>query len=173
MERYAAAVSWLSRLSGYVAAGLILLAVLVVCQMLFVRYALGQSAIWQNEFVTFSLVAATFLGAPYVLLLRGHVNVELVPLWLGPRAKRVLGLAASLIGLVFCVLVFITSIEWWWEAWAGGWETSSVWRARLWIPYLSLPVGSLLLSLQYVAEVWAIATGRVPPFGALPGGAEA
>lgn len=173
MERYATVVGWVSRLAGYFSAGLILLAVFVVCQMLFVRYVLGESAIWQNEFVTFSLVAATFLGAPYVLLLRGHVNVELVPLWLGPRASRVLGLLAALIGMAFCALVFLASIEWWWEAWEGGWETSSVWRARLWIPWLSLPAGMLLLTLQYVAEIWAVATGRRPPFGTLHGTGEA
>ncbi len=41
--------------------------------MVFVRAVLGQSSIWQTEFVTFSLVAATFIGAPYILLTRGHV----------------------------------------------------------------------------------------------------
>ena len=30
--------------------------------MLFVRFVLGRSAIWQNEFVTFSLIGATLLG---------------------------------------------------------------------------------------------------------------
>ncbi len=41
--------------------------VLVVCQMVFVRYALDQTTIWQTDFVTYSLVAATFIGSPYVL----------------------------------------------------------------------------------------------------------
>ena len=61
--------------------------------MVFVRYVLKGSAIWQHEFVTFSLIGATFIGAPYVLLTRGHVNVDLLPLYLGPRGRLALGAA--------------------------------------------------------------------------------
>jgi TRAP-type C4-dicarboxylate transport system permease small subunit len=155
----------LARLAGIVAGGLILLSVAVVCQMLFQRYVLGQSTIWQNEFVTFSMIGATLLGAPWVLLVRGHVNVDLLALYLGPAAARRLGLVASALGLLFCAVLFSTSLAWWWEAWSLGFRTSSMWRARLWIPYLAVPVGSLLLTLQYVVEVWAISTGRLAPFG--------
>ena len=52
--------------------------------MVFVRYVLNQNTIWQTDFVTFSLVAATFIGSPYLLLTRGHVNVDVLPLYLGP-----------------------------------------------------------------------------------------
>ncbi|HEX7005818.1 MAG TPA: TRAP transporter small permease subunit, partial [Alphaproteobacteria bacterium] len=76
MALYVRAVKRLSQLCGIVAAGLIALGVLVVCQMVFVRYALNHNTIWQTDFVTWSLVAATFIGSPYVLLTRGHVNVD-------------------------------------------------------------------------------------------------
>lgn len=170
MAAFARLIEGLSRAAGAVAVALVVAAVLIVCQMLVVRHGLGRSAIWQNEFVTFALVAATFLGAPYVLLHRAHVAVDLLPLWLGPAGRRALGLLASGLGLLFCALLFATSLDWWWEAWSQGHRTSSMWRARLWIPYLSLPVGSLLLTLQYLVELWGIATDRKPPFGGLVGG---
>src|SRR2546430_2829686 len=40
--------------------------VLVVCHMVFVRYALGQNTIWQTDLTTYCLVAATFIGSPFV-----------------------------------------------------------------------------------------------------------
>lgn len=89
MERFAALIRLLSRISGVFATLLIILSIIVVCQMIFQRVVLGQSTIWQTEFVTFALIAATFVGAPYVLLTRGHVNVDLVPLMLGHRARIV------------------------------------------------------------------------------------
>ncbi|MCX7628934.1 MAG: TRAP transporter small permease subunit [Geminicoccaceae bacterium] len=165
METYVRIVSALSRAAAFLAVGLLVAAILVICQMLVIRHGLGRSAVWQNEFVTFALVAATFLAAPYVLLVRGHVVVELVPIWLPPRARRILGLVAAVLGFSFCAVVFATSLEWWWEAWRLDLRTSTMWRARLWIPYLSLPLGSLLLTLQYLAEVWEIATNRKPAFG--------
>ena len=64
---------------------------LVVCQMVFVRYVLNQNTIWQTDFVTYSLIAATFIGSPYVLLTRGHVNVDVLPLYLGPRGALLAG----------------------------------------------------------------------------------
>lgn len=165
MSGFARGVEWASRLAGYVAVALLLLSILVVCQMLWVRFVMGQSAIWQNEMITFAIIGATFLGAPVVLLERGHVNVDLLPQLLGSRGRYFLGLLASTIGLAFCLVLFVTSLEWWWEAYAGGFRTSSIWRARLWIPYSALPIGAGLLVLQYVVEIWAIATGRSPPFG--------
>ena len=105
-----------SRLFGVAAAGMILVSIAVVCQMVFVRAALNESSIWQTEFVMY--------------------------LW--------------------------ASIPWWHDAWVNDQTTSSIWRARLWIPYLSVPLGLSLLCLQYLAEIWLVITQREHPFGLSP-----
>lgn len=168
MVQFATFVRLLSRISGVFSILLILLSILVVCQMIFQRAVLGQSTIWQTEFVIFALIAATFIGAPYVLLTRGHVNVDLLPLLLGHKARVILALFASVLALVFCFALFYQSLFWWHETFVTDRLTSSMWRARLWIPYLSIPVGMGLICLQYVVDIWAIATGRDMPFGLKP-----
>lgn len=168
MQHFVRLIRLLSQISGVVSVLLILASLVVVCEMIFVRSVLGQSSIWQTEFVIFSLIAATFIGAPYVLLTRGHVNVDVVPLLVGQRARVALALVAALLSLAFCLLVLWNAVEWWYEAFSRGQTTSSMWRARLWIPYLSLPVGMGLLALQYIADIWALATGRDLPFGLKP-----
>ena len=169
MTLFIDSVRFLSRICGIVAVALLLGAVLVVCHLVFVRYALGQSAIWQHEFVTFSLVAATFLGSPYVLMVRGHVNVDLLPLYLGPRARFALALLASGLSLAFCLVLTWTGSLWWHEAWANGWRGETVWAPLLWIPWAAMPLGMALLSLQYLADILALLTGRDQPFGMKPG----
>src|SRR4051812_6471414 len=82
MDRLVLAVTRISQLCGIIAAALIAAAVLVVCQMVFVRYVLNDNTIWQTDFTIYSLVAATFIGSPYVLLTRGHVNVDVLPHYL-------------------------------------------------------------------------------------------
>jgi len=168
VERFARAVAALSRASGVIGIALILVALVVICHMIFVRFVLGQSSIWQTEFVIFALIGSTFLGAPYVLLTRGHVNVDLVPLHVGDGARRVLALLAAAGGAVFALLVIWSSLDWWWEAWRFDFRTASMWRAPLWIPYASLPVGMALVLLQCIAEGWAVWTGRERPFGLPP-----
>jgi TRAP-type C4-dicarboxylate transport system permease small subunit len=51
IDRLIAAVAALSRLGGIVAVVLLLGAVLVICQMVFLRYVLQAATIWQHEFV--------------------------------------------------------------------------------------------------------------------------
>jgi len=165
---WVAAVHALSRLFGVLAAALILISIGVVCHMVFVRAVLHQSSIWQTEFVTFALVAATFLGAPYILLTRGHVAVDVLPLMVTVPARRVLHFAGSVVGLAFCLFFLYAAIPWWHEVWALNQTTSSMWRARLWIPYLAVPVGLALLCLQYLAEIWLVLIRRENPFGLLP-----
>jgi TRAP-type C4-dicarboxylate transport system permease small subunit len=48
-----------------------------------------------------------------------------------------------------------------------------MWRARLWIPYSAMPIGLGILALQYIADIFKLATGREPPFGLKPREAEA
>jgi TRAP-type C4-dicarboxylate transport system permease small subunit len=168
MQRFVGAVRLLSQISGVAAILLILAALVVICEMIFVREILKQSSIWQTEFVTFALIAATFIGAPYVLMTKGHVNVDLVPLLVGHKTRVILAYVAALLSLAFCLIILWNSIHWWQDAFVKGYLTSSMWRARLWIPYLSIPVGMGLTALQYIADIWALSTGREMPFGLKP-----
>ena len=111
MGRFVRGVRFLSQLLGYFAATLIAVSVFVVCHMVFVRYVLGENTIWQTDFATYGLVAATFIGSPYVLM----------------------------------------------------------WRVRLWIPYSSLPIGLGVLTLQCLADLVGLISGREPPFGLTKG----
>jgi TRAP-type C4-dicarboxylate transport system permease small subunit len=165
MDRFVRGVRLVSLACGYVAAGLIALGVLVVCHMVIVRYALNQNTIWQTDFVTYSLVAATFIGSPYVLMTRGHVNVDVLPHYLGPRMRFSLALFSAAISFAFAVTITVLTAKFWLESWESRWVSDTMWRARLWIPYSAMPIGLGLLALQYVVDIYSLVTGREPPFG--------
>ena len=165
MDSFVRAVKRISQLCGIGAAALIALGVLVVCHMVFVRYVLNQNTIWQTDLTTYCLIAATFVGSPFVLMTRGHVNVDVLPHYLGPRARFWLALFAASVSLAFSVTLAVLTFNFWKEAWDNRWVSDTMWRARLWIPYSSMPIGLGLLSLQYVADIWNLVTGREPPFG--------
>ncbi len=158
-------VAVVSMLAGWCSAAMIVIAVAITCQMIFVRFVLNHSTIWQTEAVIYLVIAATLVGLPYVQRLRGHVNVDLFPLWLpkGPRLwLSVVTLCMSM--LVIAVMLFY-GFEYWHIAWARGWTSDTVWGVRLWIPYLSIPVGFGLLLLQLLADLVAVLTGVDKPFG--------
>ena len=165
MDSFVRAVRAVSQLCGFIAAGLIALGVLVVCHMVFVRYVLNQNTIWQTDFTTYCLIAATFVGSPFVLMTRGHVNVDVLPHYLRPRARFWLALFAASLSLAFAAVLAVLTFNFWKEAWDHRWVSDTMWRARLWIPYSSMPIGLCLLFLQYVADICNLVTGREPPFG--------
>lgn len=173
MDSFINFVKAISRLCGVVAAALVLLAILVVCQMVFMRYVLSASTIWQTEFVIFSLVGATLIGSPYVLLIKGHVNVDLLPICLGGRARFLLAIVADLGALLFCAILGSMGYKLFYEALINGWHTDTVWSLPLWIPYIAFPIGIGLLCLQYLADILALLSGRQAPFGLPENDAEA
>jgi TRAP-type C4-dicarboxylate transport system permease small subunit len=165
MVTFIFAVKKISQLCGIIAAVLIASGVIIVCQMVFIRYVLNENTIWQTDFVTYCLVGATFIGSPYVLLTRGHVNVDVLPLYLAPKPRFYLALLSSVLSLAFCLIMTVLTLQFWHEAWENRWVSDTMWRARLWIPYSTMPIGLGLLSLQYVVDVICLLTGRDPPFG--------
>lgn len=153
LKHYITVVSRISCALAFLAAGLIFAAMVVVCQMILMRYIFRQPTIWQTDFVIFSATAAIFLGAPYVLLKGGHVGVDLVELMLGEKARKALRLVAQLLGLTFCAAMLVASWIQFHEAWTYSWRHSSVWAPPLWIPLITLPIGFAMLCLQYLAEM--------------------
>jgi TRAP-type C4-dicarboxylate transport system permease small subunit len=165
MDTFIRAVKFLSRVTGVVGAFLVGAAVLVICDMVIERYIFNRTTIWQIDVVTYCIVGATFVASPYVLMTRGHVNVDILPLHLKPKARYWLALATSLIACALCAALFWLCTGYWYESYSENWLSNTVWRARLWIPLFSMPVGLGLLTLQYIVEILALVTGRAPPFG--------
>ena len=165
MNFFINATASLSRLFGYIAASLLFVAVLVVCHMVFTRFVLNLPTSWQTEFVTYVLLASTFLGAPWVLLERGHVNVELVPLMLGDRGRFILAFIAYSAATALCAVIAYEAYVFWHEAWVEDWNSDTIWAPKLWKAYLAMPIGFALITLQYLADLLCLITGRETPFG--------
>jgi TRAP-type C4-dicarboxylate transport system permease small subunit len=165
MDSFIRAVTFTSRVAGVFGALLIGVAVLVICDMVIERYIFNLTTIWQIDVVTYCIVGATFVSSSYVLMTRGHVNVDILPLHFGPRARYWLALFTMLLALAFCIAIFILCTIYWYEAYSERWLSNTVWRARLWIPYLSMPIGLGLVILQYLVELISLVTGRTSPFG--------
>ena len=158
-------VAAISTLAGWCSAGMIVAAVAITCQMIFIRFVLNGSTVWQTEAVIYLMVAATLVGLPYVQRLRGHVNVDLFPLTLPARARFVLCLVTLTLSIVIVAVMLFYGFEYWHFAWDRGWRSDTVWGVRLWIPYLALPIGFGLLLLQLIADLVAVIIGVDKPFG--------
>jgi len=135
-----------------------------VVSALFIRYLLNGSTIWQTEAVVYLVIAATLLGLPYVQLLRGHVNVDLLPMMLPMALRRALAVVVLGVSIAVMAVMFWHGFELWEVALRRGWRSDTVWGVSLWIPYLAMPVGFGAFILQLAADLWAVAAGHEKPF---------
>lgn len=145
-----------SRWLGVLAAALLLVACLVVFWTVVVRYVFSASTVWQNEFVKYAIVAATLLGSPYVLMIGGHVGVDLFEERFNRQQRIIQRALAGAIGIVFCLVLAFGASRYFLEAWLNGWVTESVWAPPLWAVLAPFPIGILWLCLQYVAELYRV-----------------
>lgn len=158
-------VAALSTLAGWCSAAMIVAAVAITCQMIFIRFVLNGSTVWQTEAVIYLAIGATLIGLPYVQRLRGHVNVDLVPLALSKRLRFALAVFTLSLSIVMVSIMLWYSYDFWHLTWERNWRSDTVWGVRLWIPYLALPVGFALFLLQLVADMVAMLLGIEKPFG--------
>lgn len=153
MDAFVKLVETLSKLAGIFSTALIASAVLVTSEMVFVRYILKSNTVWQTEYVVFALAAATFIGAPYVLMVKKHVCVDVVVQFLSPKGKAIMALIADCCALAFLIVLFGTSLQLLAHSWIHNLKTPTLWNFPMWRVYLFLPLGVGLLILQYVADM--------------------
>lgn len=143
----------LSEVSGYLSGIAIVIATLVICGAVAMRYLFGISGVWTTEFAVYILIFATFVGGAYGLRHDAHVGVDLLINQLPGRARAAVKLIASLLALVLVLVVLWRAWILWWEATEAGWRSESAWGPRLTYPYFILPLGFTLIALQYLVIV--------------------
>ncbi|TFF27809.1 TRAP transporter small permease [Jiella endophytica] len=163
MRLYITVISAISRVLGVLAGAMLFSAVLSVSHMVFVRSVLGWSTVWQTEYTAYAIVAATFLGAPWVLIERGHVNVDILQLAAPRPLRTAMQVASALVSLLFVAMLAYAGWFYFEEAWSGGWTSDTVWAVPLWMPLLPMPVGTVMLALQYIAEIMRLALDGADP----------
>lgn len=152
-RRFIRSVEALSRLGGVSSVLLLIIAMVVMCQMILMRYLFRAPTVWQTEVVVFAATAAIFIGAPYVLMKKGHVGVDVIELMMSAPNRRRMQLLGAVLALTFCLLMTLASGIYVHEAWEGGWTTPTIAAIPLWIPATPMLVGFGLLCLQYVVEL--------------------
>ena len=95
-------------------------------------------------------------AAPYVLLKKGHVNVDLIPYYLSEKGKNILAVIAAILSLIFLVFLFYSSLQLFSHSWVKNIKTPTIWALPMWKVYIFLPLGMGILILQYLADIFSV-----------------
>ncbi|MGA0533290.1 TRAP transporter small permease [Hansschlegelia sp. KR7-227] len=138
----------------------------------FGRGFLGHSYFWAEESVRYLMIWAFFLSVGAGGRAGTHIRTEMLVDILPPRGKWLCNLLASLAGLAFGIILFLASIPQVERYYTMGMMTESTLDLPMWVLFLAMPVGALLIGLYYLGCVVRALMGQ-EPFAPLPGSAAA
>ena len=131
---------------------LVLLLVLVFHEVV-ARYMFNSPTLYSVELSEYLLIFLAFMAAGWVLQEDKHVRMQSI-LHLFPKRLQHLFIGFnSCIVLLFCAILVWQGGKASFIAWRGGYHSSSLLNTPMWIPYLIIPLGSLLLALQLVVHI--------------------
>ena len=152
-KKYLEFCKYVSQACGAFAAIALGLSIIIIVELVFERYFFQRAITWQNELVTILLVASTFIGSAYVLSEKAHVSMEWIYDFLSKKSIIKLKIFTSFLSLLFFLLLFYYGYLITEEAFLKKYTTGSIWDPPLWVPYSSMLIGSILMIIQYIAEI--------------------
>jgi TRAP-type mannitol/chloroaromatic compound transport system permease small subunit len=139
---------WAGKLASFL---LIVLACLVAYEVM-MRYFFNRPTIWSMELNGYLLLIVSFIGGGYTLSHGAHVSVDILYSKINLRAGVWLDLLHLLIVLSACIpLVWFGSVSAC-ESLIHGFRTDSTWAPLMWPSKIVVPLGGLLLGIQFLAQ---------------------
>ena len=138
----------------YWASGLTLAAIVVVfCYEIVARYAFAAPTRWGHDTVTYLLCVGTFLAAPEVARVKGHVAITFMHSFLPQGVQRWVEVCLAItVALVCLTAAYITGIEAH-RQFDRNIMTLGTFIVPKWWVSTFIPVGFFLVSLQYVSHI--------------------
>jgi C4-dicarboxylate transporter DctQ subunit len=148
-----------NRLEKAFLAGAIIVCSLLLFVNVVMRYVFLLPIYWAEEFVRYLMVWMIFIGASQVTLWGGHVAVDIVPRLLSKKGNAVLAFLVNVICILFCVLLAYLSIKQMMRVMRAG-QISPALEIPMWIAYLSIPAGTILMLIRFVQQLWMRIQGK-------------
>lgn len=102
---------WITDIMAFIAGVLLVITVLIVCFEVVMRYFIHRPQVWTVEVCEYILFSIAFLGAPWLLRVGGHVNIDVLVSQFGPRKQSMLGLFSSGVGVLVSAIILWFSLK--------------------------------------------------------------
>jgi len=147
-----------------------ILALLATAIMLFEAFNRGfmaRSFFWAEEGVRYLMIWAFFLTIGAAGRGGYHIRTEMLVDMLPAGLRRACNLLASLAGVGFSIVLFTASLPQVYRYYTMGMMTESNLDLPMWLLFMAMPIGALLMGGYYVGCLIR-AYGGAEPFGAQP-----
>ncbi len=137
----------LTRLENVLAASALGLATIIAVVAVVVRYVFGIFIFWSEEAIIYLIIYSTFLGAVITLRHNEHVSVDIFGAFLQKRGKRIVGVLAAAITVVYLATIGVFAWLLLFEPFSTSTTTPSL-KLPLWVVEAAVPIGLTLMLLR-------------------------
>ncbi len=128
------------------------------------RYFFSCPIYWMLEVCTYCLLGLTLSSSAWVLKEEGHVKIDVVFNRLNPRTQSLLNITTSIFGAIIFLIITFYGVKVTYYHFQIGWYAATLLRPPTWPMFACIPVGSLLLSIQFLRRSFGyLRSWRVSP----------
>ena len=152
MKRIINIIDGISGFHGWVAGIMMAVALIITVVEIVYRSGFSRTIYITDEYSGYLMAMLTFCGLAYTLRERGHIRMMMLPHFIKGRTRIVFDMVCFTVGFVFCVALTWYTYEFFWDSFVNGSKSMHVSETYLAIPQFFMPLGSLLMALQFLAE---------------------
>jgi len=142
----------LSGFSGWVAGIMTVVALVLVVAEIIWRTGFSSTLYISDEFAGYLMAMLTFCGLAYTLRERGHIRMMMLPHFLKGKGRIIFNMVCFVVGFIFCIALTWFTYVFFLDSYVSGSKSMHVSGTLLAIPQFFMPLGSLLMTLQFLAE---------------------
>ena len=142
----------LSIVGGWASGLMICLGLVLVVAEILVRSIAGKTLYVAEEYSGYLMCGLTFCALAYTLREKGHIRMTFLQKAVSGRQRVFLDQACLVVGAVFSALMTYHTFLLFWDSVVSRSQSMQISETPLAIPQIALPLGSLLLTLQFVSE---------------------
>jgi len=156
------AINWICESSHFLGEIGTFLLMSIVFYAVSMRYVFSYAPEWSEEICVYILIGVIWISIAGVLKNDHHIALDLIIAKISPRKQNWLKIIISVIGFSFCVALLWYSIKYTLFQYRCEFKSNTLLEVPLWMPYLLLPVGLILICLQYVVKTVGYLSNRFP-----------
>ena len=126
-----------------------------VCYTIGMRYLFTKTTIWLMQTTEYALLWIVFLATTWLLRDKGHITTDVIYTHLNERTKRYLDCIMFVIGGIACAVIVYFGIEYTRECIIKGVTDVRAVTIPKWIIFIIIPIGSILLTIQFFRMAWS------------------
>ena len=145
-----------NQVENFLVGFLAIAAVLFVLYGVIGRYVLRAAPDWIEEAAIYMLIWSAYLVASILVAENGHVGATFVIEYIPIKARRIVEIFISILALGFSVIVVWYGLQIVFQIFTAGQKSSTSLRFPLWIPYLAVPGGYILVGMRYLIRIYRL-----------------